>query len=98
MQNLIKQELSKLDPEFLTVEDESHLHQKGEQTHFKVTLVSPHFVDLSSVKRHQLIYGVLKDVIPQIHALAIAAFTPNEWQQKPQIQTSPNCLGGGLLG
>jgi len=98
MLSQIKQQLEPLNPQFLEVTDQSHFHQKGTNSHFKLTLVSAKFKNLNKVQKHQLIYQTLSQIMLQIHALEIHAFTPNEWQQNPKIYNSPNCLGGGLLG
>lgn len=64
-------------PELLVVIDESHHHigHPGAQSgasHFALEIVAAQFESLSLIKRHQLIYEVLKDLIPQeIHALKI---------------------------
>lgn len=48
-------------------------------THFRVVIVSPDFEGLSRVKRHQLVYDALKDLLAQkLHALTIQALTPQE--------------------
>ncbi len=73
-----------LAPTKLAVIDESHQHighegAKGGASHFALTIVSSAFAGLSSVKRHQLIYSHLTDLIPQeVHALKINAKTPQE--------------------
>lgn len=73
-----------LAPLRLVVIDESHMHvghegAKGGASHFALTIVSAAFSGLSLVKRHQLIYSYLTDLIPQeIHALKISAKTPEE--------------------
>jgi len=50
---------------------------KGE-SHFALRIVAEAFEGLSLVKRHQLIYMLLGDVMEKIHALEIKAQTPNE--------------------
>jgi len=66
-------------PQALTIIDESHKHigHVGAQNgagHFAVIIVAEPFKDLSLIKRHQLIYEALKDLIPhKIHALKINA-------------------------
>lgn len=82
-QALIEKRLQEaLNPSFIEVIDESHLHigHEGAKTgasHFALTIVSSHFENLSAVKRHQLVYEQLKDLIPkEIHALKIKATTP----------------------
>ena len=58
IEKLIEQKLSVLNPTFLTVENESHMHSVPEnsETHFKVVIVAEHFEELRLVKRHQAIY------------------------------------------
>jgi len=76
---LVRERLQTLMPTHLDVIDESHLHvghagaQQG-ASHLRVKIVSPRFNPLSLVKRHQLVYETLQDLIPfPIHALAIDA-------------------------
>lgn len=80
---LIKERLqASLAPQTLELIDESHYHvghegAKGGASHFALTIVSSQFEGLSLIKRHQLIYEALNDLIPtEIHALKIKAQTP----------------------
>ena len=87
---------AELSPEHLEVINESHMHKvpPGAQTHFKVVIVTAKFDGLSSVKRHQLVYGVLAEEMkakPGIHALAITSRTPAEWAASPEANQSPLC-------
>jgi BolA protein len=41
--------------------------------------VSKRFAGLNAVRRHQLVYGSLGELMGQIHALAVHTFTPEEW-------------------
>lgn len=88
-----------LTPNFLLVENESHLHSsgKGANSHFKIVVVSELFENHRAVKRHQIIYQLLEQGLnSNIHALAIHTFTPAEWQQQRDAAlTSPNCMGHG---
>lgn len=74
-----------LSPESLEVVDESHLHagHAGARSgggHFAITIVSPRFSGLPTMKRHRLIYDALGDMMRQeIHALSIRAFAPDEF-------------------
>ena len=89
----------KLTPEHLEVVNESHMHSvaKGSETHFKVVIVSPLFEGVSAVKRHQLVYGALGELMSKkvaqggIHALAITSRTPAEWAASPEANVSPLC-------
>ena len=87
---------TELTPDHLEVINESHMHSvaPGSETHFKVVVVSARFEGLSAVKRHQLVYGVLKDQMtkkPGLHALAITSRTPAEWDASPIANESPEC-------
>ena len=98
VQNDIEQKLSALEPTILVVENESHRHSvpANSETHFKVTLVSEQFRGMRAVKRHQSVYGLLKDEMAgPVHALALHLFTPDEWQGVSP--DSPDCRGGNGL-
>ncbi len=97
VQQTIEQKLSEqLAPEYLSVENESHMHSRGEDSHFKLTMVSEQFAGLRPVQRHQKVYGILADELAAgVHALAIHPFTVEEWQQRHgEVPASPTCLGG----
>lgn len=99
VQARIEDKLQALDPGYLTVENESHMHSvpANSETHFKVTLVSSRFEGLMPVKRHQQIYAVLAEELSgPVHALALHLYTPDEWTARDNVRpNSPNCLGGG---
>ena len=79
-------------PLYLSVENESHLHQTppDAETHFKVVMVSSAFSGQLPVKRHQSVYRALCTEIKDIHALALHLYTLSEWNQKQnQQQTVP---------
>ena len=86
--------LQQLSPSHLEVVNESSGHGgyfPGKESHFKVIVVSDIFAGLRLVQRHQKIYAVAGDLLSpgKIHALAIHAFLPAEWQR--QDTSSPNC-------
>ena len=82
----------KLAPQHLEVVNESHMHSKGTETHYKVVIVSPAFEGVSPVRRHQLVYGAVGDLKEKgIHALAITSRTPSEWDASPEANESPLC-------
>ena len=92
-QQLIER-LQQLSPSHLEVVNESSGHGgyfPGKESHFKVIVVSEIFAGLRLVQRHQKIYAVAGDLLSpgKIHALAIHAFLPTEWQG--QDTSSPNC-------
>jgi len=92
-QQLIER-LQQLSPSHLEVVNESSGHGgyfPGKESHFKVIVVSEIFAGLRLVQRHQKIYAVAGELLSpgKIHALAIHAFLPTEWQG--QDTSSPNC-------
>lgn len=95
MHQRIEQTLALLQPSHLQVLDESHMHSRGTQTHYKAVVVSERFAGLNSVKRHQLVYGTLGELMGEFHALALHTYTPQEWEQIGSAPASPTCAGGG---
>ena len=87
-----------LAPLVLEVINESSMHSvpPGSETHFKVVVVSPAFNGLSAVDRHRRVNDALAEELRGgIHALAITARTPDEWERSGgAIPASPACLGG----
>lgn len=82
-------------PQHLEVHDESHLHSRGLETHYKVVLASAAFEGLRPVARHQKVYALLQDEMAAgLHALALHLFTPAEWAATGQAPESPTCRGG----
>jgi sulfur transfer protein SufE/stress-induced morphogen len=74
-----------LQPAQLELVDRSHEHaghagnnSKDGESHFDLVVVSESFHGLNLIKRHKLVYQVLKDSMPHIHALQIRAQTPSE--------------------
>ncbi|WP_151705532.1 BolA family protein [Nitrincola alkalilacustris] len=87
--------------EVFNLENESHMHSgPATESHFKLTLVSPDFANLNKVRRHQLIYGQLSELMQNpIHALTMHLFTPEEWvTAQNSVPDSPNCRGGSKAG
>ncbi len=83
--NLIRQKLTDaLQPKVLEIIDQSAAHagHAGARQgggHYYVTIVSDHFDQLSLLKRHQLVYQTLGELMQhEIHALSINALTPSE--------------------
>ena len=91
-------ELQALEPQYIELINESMSHAgyfEGKESHFKLTIVSDAFEGKRLVGRHQLIYGLVNSLLTsqggQVHALAIHAYTPTEWQG--QSPDSPSCAG-----
>ena len=87
-----------LDPAHLQVVNESGNHNvpAGAETHFKVVVVSPTFDGQRLLARHRRINETLADELAGgVHALAIHAYTADEWRRRfGTAPMSPPCLGG----
>ena len=86
--------LGALSPTHLEVLDESHMHSRGLETHYKAIVVSDAFDGMSSVRRHQAVYAAVGGLMAEIHALALHTYTPGEWARQGAVPDSPRCLGG----
>ncbi|MGP5513955.1 BolA family protein [Psychrobacter alimentarius] len=91
-------ELQALQPQHIELINESMNHAgyfEGKESHFKLTVVSEAFEGKRLVARHQLVYELVNTLLTSqgghVHALAIHAYTPTEWQG--QSPTSPLCAG-----
>lgn len=91
-----------LAPVHLDVENESRMHSvpPGSETHFKVVVVSPAFEGMGLVDRHRRVHEALREELKGgVHALAIRALTPAQWEtEHPGAFRSPPCLGGSKAG
>lgn len=76
--------LQMLKPSLLELKDVSYQHAghveggNGQESHFELDIVADAFDGLNLIKRHKLVYMMLGDVMPKIHALQIRAKTPTE--------------------
>lgn len=90
--------LSTLNPTFFELINESANHHgyfDGKESHFKLTVVSEAFDGVRAVARHQKIYAIASPLMTAqggtIHALAIHAHTPAEWEKLGGSFDSPVC-------
>ncbi|XP_010462441.1 PREDICTED: protein BOLA1, chloroplastic [Camelina sativa] len=81
-----------LEPVELVIEDVSYQHaghagMKGRtdgETHFNVKIVSEGFQGMNLVKRHRLVYDLLREELDTgLHALSIVSKTPSESPPPP---------------
>lgn len=90
-----------LAPTHLDVVDESFRHNvpAGSESHFKVVVVSPAFGGQPLLARHRMVNGLLSAELQEgLHALAIHAWTPEEWRAKGEtVPDSPPCRGGSKV-
>jgi BolA protein len=81
---LLRERLASLAPDLIEIHDESgehagHAGARDGGGHFQLTIVSRRFAGASRIARHRLVYQAVGDLIPaRVHALAIAAHTPEE--------------------
>lgn len=99
MQETITDKLHRnLEPHHLEVRNESHMHNvpPGSESHFRLLVVSGQFEGRSRIERHRAIHRLLADELAEgLHALAVDAFTPGEWERRGrQAGVSPSCHGG----
>lgn len=78
-----------LAPESLDVTDESSRHaghsgaRPGGETHFRLNIVSAHFVGKRKVERHRMVYDLLAPEIEAgLHAIAMTTLTPEEFSRQ----------------
>ncbi|KAM6910596.1 bolA-like protein 1 [Xenentodon cancila] len=86
-----------LKPNHLEVHNESHMHAvpPGSESHFRVLVVSAQFEGLPLIQRHRLVNEALKQELSScVHALAVQAKTPQQWESDATLAKSPPCLGG----
>jgi BolA family transcriptional regulator, general stress-responsive regulator len=82
----IEDKLAALQPGLVELADDSSLHAghagaKGGGGHYRLTIVSPQFSGKNTVTRHRMIYAALGPMMHhQIHALAIRAYAPDEYE------------------
>lgn len=78
-------------------ESDRHNVPPGSESHFKVVLVAGAFEGIGLLARHRMINQLLADELAGgVHALAIHAYTRDEWDARTgRAPMSPPCLGGG---
>jgi stress-induced morphogen len=74
----IIQSLQALQPTSVQLDDNSDQYGDDGESHFGLYIVAPAFEGLNVIKRQQLIYMILGDLMPQIEALQITSLTPDE--------------------
>ncbi|MFC3023204.1 BolA family iron metabolism protein IbaG [Vibrio zhugei] len=65
------------------------IHVKGEGSHYEVIAVDGCFDGMSRVKKQQMIYAPLTELIQRndIHAVSIKAYTPEEWARDKKLMS-----------
>lgn len=86
-----------LEPDHLDVIDESSGHNvpPGSESHFRVVVVSGVFDGMLRVHRHRRVHSALGEELANgMHALAIEALTPAQFEERGAQLSSPACRGG----
>jgi len=82
--NAMRASLAALQPVSVEIIDDSakhagHAGAKSGGGHFRLAIVSPRFAGCRTMERHRLVYDALGPLMKrEIHALSIAAKTPDE--------------------
>ena len=81
-------------PSYIELVNESFMHNvpKDSESHFKLTIVSDIFKNMTLVQRHKHIYSSLNTTMSNIHALSINAFHIEEFKLNPAKSKSPDCI------
>ena len=77
--NIVSKLKKHLEPSFIEVIDESHLHanhnpdSKNGGTHFKVKIISNTFKDKSKIEKHRIVHEILDYELKNgVHALTLS--------------------------
>ena len=91
----IKECLASLQPQLCQINDFSHQHSRGKDSHFAITLVSDKFIDASRLQRQQMVNRLLKPLLHNpVHSWTLELYTPEQWQDQPLARAIPNCQSG----
>lgn len=77
-----------------SIEDESHNHagRQGQESHFKILLVSNAFVGQTRVARQRALNELLRSEFDKgLHALTMRVLTVEEFESQRSTFQSPNC-------
>ena len=93
MENHLKNQLDlSLSPSHCEVLNESSQHSgPATESHFKIVVVSSYFDEMKLIDRHRFINKLFVEELTHIHALAMHTYTPEEWQKRQTVPTSPEC-------
>lgn len=65
---------------------DSRISVDGEGCNFSITVVSPAFEGLTTVRRHRMVLGAMQQPLATgaLHAVSVKTYTPEEWEQRRQ--------------
>jgi BolA protein len=85
VEGMLRERLEGLEPTLIDLHDDSaehagHAGAAGGARHFSLVIVSNAFAGQSRLGRHRAVLARVADLIPHpVHALAIQAYTPEEF-------------------
>ena len=82
----------------LKIEDESHRHvgRKGQESHFRIFLVSDDFLGQTRVQRQGMVNKLLAGEFESgLHALSMKLLTGEEFEKQGSAFSSPDCQSMG---
>ena len=69
----------------------------GTEDHYRVTIVAPQFEGKTMLNQHRMIYEILHNDMEAhgggIHALSLATYTPEQWQEQALKSKTPTIKG-----
>ena len=95
-QSINKKLNAEYNPDVFDLENESHKHasQLGQESHFRVLMVSNSFDGMKRIDRSRAVHSLLSDELKSIHALSLRLFSASEWEalESKEHLLSPNCV------
>lgn len=85
-----------LSPSYLYILNQSKMHSRGDQTHFKIIIVSEQLNQIRpKVKQHQKVLGLTKELMEttSLHSVSLE-ICKHESDIKEEMKISPGCAGG----
>lgn len=84
--------LAVLESSLCQIDDCSHQHSRGADSHFAITLVSDQFTDTSRLQRQQIVNRLLLPLLHNpVHSWTLELYSPSQWQDKPIAREIPQC-------
>lgn len=62
----------------------------GDGSHFEAVVIGKVFEGMLPVKKQQMVYATVNDLITsgELHALTIKTYTPDEWEKAQKLRVS----------
>lgn len=94
IEECIKNDIEPLEVVDIVDESSQHAGRAGQESHFKVLVVSDFFQSKSRVQRQRYIHQILAAEFESgLHALSLRLLTSEEYAQQKSSFETPNCSG-----